>query len=308
MSGGEEKRQEAHVLGNVAPILQRPAGGKRAMGGGPAEEATGWETKPSRDLRRHALQPGRVEDAFAQTIGVAEGIGGLISRVTADALRVDGQPAARAMQNVVVMQVAVQRRGRNRIGEKIAGDAGGCGKVSVKAGAGQGREAEVQGFKGVKVRPGGVEDLHHVAESFRRLKVPPRACKIAKRGTGTMLHQDRGAFEGMDMDGALSSQHLKVGRTSAFPGLAGLQKLQDGGFPVRSGDGPEGAGCGLGKHTRIGQPEPDKGLIKAHRQRLARQAARRPAAAISAMPVKPSASGSCWNTSQPSRVAKAMCR
>ena len=115
-----------------------------------------------------------------------------------------------------------------------------------------------------------------------------------------MLHQDRVAVEGMDMDGTPTGKRLKVGGTPGFPGLAGFQKLQDGGFPIRSGDGPEGAGCGIGKRVRIGQLEPGKGMIQLHGQRLARQAARRPAAAISAMPAKPSASGSCWKTSQPS--------
>ena len=49
------------------------------------------------------------------------------------------------------------------------------------------------------------------------------------------------------------------------------------------------------------------GPVIARPYRDARQAASSPATAITAMPRKPSTSGTCWNTSQPSAVAKAMC-
>lgn len=58
---------------------------------------------------RQVLDAIGVEQAVAQPVWVAEGVGGFVGRIAADTLGVDGQPAARAGQNVVVVKVAVQR-------------------------------------------------------------------------------------------------------------------------------------------------------------------------------------------------------
>jgi hypothetical protein len=93
-----------------------------------------------------------------------------------------------------------------------------------------------------------------------------------------MLHQDRGAVESVDPHGATTIEGLQVSVLVAV----------------------WASGRGLVNWNAVR-------AWASSIYRLARQAARSPAAAIRAMPAKPSASGSCWNTSQPRRVAKAMC-
>ena len=134
---GEEDWQEALLFGCVETVLAGPEDQEGRVGGGPATEALARVAEASRETVGEVGDAVGAEDEVSRAVWVAEGIGGLIGRVASDALWVDGEPAARGVQDVVVVQVAVQRLRRwGRVKER-AGDPGGCGEVAVEAGAGQ---------------------------------------------------------------------------------------------------------------------------------------------------------------------------
>ncbi len=172
---------------------------------------------------------------------------------------------------------------------------------------GERRETLDQRLQVSGIGAGGVQGLDHGGEGLGRLAIPSRAGEIPERGAGAMLHQERRSLTSEGLHCPQSTEPLEVVKTAQLLGLAGMQEFQDRGIAIRLANLPDDAGCGLGQPLWIGEMKPDKGLVQPHRHRLARQAAIRPATAISAMPTKPSASGSCWKTSQPRSVAKAMC-
>mgnify|MGYP001765457040 CR=1 FL=1 len=133
------------VPGCVRSLLQRPGCRKRAMCGGPTEEALGRGTKAKQEARRHALHQVGIAKASARAVRALEGVDGRIGRIARNTLWVVGQPAARAGQHIGVAEVAESRLGRHGTGQEVAGNPGGFGKVGVEAGVGQWSEPRGQG-------------------------------------------------------------------------------------------------------------------------------------------------------------------
>lgn len=81
----------------------------------------------------HMRDPLRIEAKLVPVERVVEHVRGVEAGVAENALRIDRQPAARPVQDVFVMQVAVQGPDIVRIGQQSIGDDGGLDIEAVMA-------------------------------------------------------------------------------------------------------------------------------------------------------------------------------
>jgi len=115
-------REFARFVRRIA-VLRVPRGGEAAVGIRVREDLRQLQRKCMGVDLCAALQAWRVEAEVVAFERVVEQVGGVERRIAVEALSIDREPAARTPDNIVVVQVAMQRAFAARAAQQAFGDA-----------------------------------------------------------------------------------------------------------------------------------------------------------------------------------------